>query len=123
MNDSEQCCICLDALNEIILECKHSFCKNCIMTNEHILRIDICPLCREKININYLLKQIRKNLEKYLLHESELDVILDQISLEKKEDNRYAYIKPLMIYSGRMNIEEYRKLVLSSKSYDLIINF
>jgi hypothetical protein len=50
--EETECSICLDTFqNKIILNCGHSFCKNCIISN-NILH---CPLCRSSIKINCII--------------------------------------------------------------------
>ena len=48
MNEvKKECCICLEKKPEVVTECKHQFCKECITTwyKRHIS----CPLCRVNI--------------------------------------------------------------------------
>ena len=48
-NDLLECSICLDKIkNEVILKCKHKFCKECI--HKWLLENDTCPICRTIIN-------------------------------------------------------------------------
>src|SRR5260221_7781644 len=55
-NDEKECSICLDRVEEsqyVILSCKHYFCNKCIIEN-NALKIDSCPLCRQRIYSVYM---------------------------------------------------------------------
>jgi hypothetical protein len=52
MNDFEECCICLNAINNLTLNCNHSFCRSCIINVDDTLRVNVCPICRMKIKIH-----------------------------------------------------------------------
>ncbi|KAJ8911084.1 hypothetical protein NQ315_000544 [Exocentrus adspersus] len=47
-DESNECCICFERKQEIILPCTHSFCTHCI--EEWNESHDTCPICREKLD-------------------------------------------------------------------------
>lgn len=57
--EEEECSICLDdKTNEVMLKCKHSYCKDCIELWERNNKT--CPLCRK------IIKRIYKKEKKYV---------------------------------------------------------
>ena len=53
---SDECSICFNLIKkEIILNCNHYFCDNCI--KEWVKRSNLCPMCRTQINF-YLFPEL-----------------------------------------------------------------
>ena len=49
----DECSICFNLIKkEIILNCNHYFCDNCI--KEWVKRSNLCPMCRTHINFNLI---------------------------------------------------------------------
>ena len=50
---TDECSICFNLIKkEIILNCNHYFCDNCI--KEWVKRSNLCPMCRTQINFNLI---------------------------------------------------------------------
>ena len=65
-NDNKDCSICIDNINEeFILECNHSFCKDCIYN--WLKKSQTCPLCRNEVKEvnNYGFGTSKPNIIKY----------------------------------------------------------
>ena len=45
-SDDETCCICMETRPNLILNCTHSFCENCM--KEWNITSNTCPICRCK---------------------------------------------------------------------------
>lgn len=64
-NIEDECSICLcEKVNEIILNCSHSFCKDCISAWEKTN--SSCPLCRKKITKKRKKNKKIKKVEPYV---------------------------------------------------------
>mmetsp|Transcript_430 Transcript_430/g.715 ORF Transcript_430/g.715 Transcript_430/m.715 type:complete len:97 (+) Transcript_430:755-1045(+) len=50
MKSSDLCSICLDEPSDIVLDCMHAFCENCITDWNQKSRT--CPICRKDINVD-----------------------------------------------------------------------
>ena len=46
VNRIEKCCVCLEKVSNVITECDHQFCKNCL--SMWIEKRDNCPICRKE---------------------------------------------------------------------------
>eukprot|EP01130_Rhizamoeba_saxonica_P017446 TRINITY_DN8461_c0_g1_i1.p1 TRINITY_DN8461_c0_g1~~TRINITY_DN8461_c0_g1_i1.p1 ORF type:complete len:203 (-),score=44.73 TRINITY_DN8461_c0_g1_i1:55-663(-) len=46
--DENECCICMDRMSEIVLNCNHAFCEECLL--EWNKRSETCPYCRKVAN-------------------------------------------------------------------------
>lgn len=76
LNDT-QCCICFTNKNNVVTECNHLFCSECI--NKLFGTTFNCPLCRAKLNKN----MVYKILELHNLDET-LKFIINKKSLKNK---------------------------------------
>lgn len=48
-NDDSECCICMDAFPSRIINCRHRFCRRCIVTILTEFERPSCPNCRGEI--------------------------------------------------------------------------
>jgi len=67
IKSSETCTVCFDPISEeTVLECKHSFCKKCVL--KWMCKNMNCPLCRSDINdISLYVLSIKYGLRNKLL--------------------------------------------------------
>ena len=79
--DNLECSICLDKIKKddlIVTKCKHTFCESCIITYIYETNSNSnCPVCRNNLNRNKLLKQKSSTKQIYT---SKLNYIIDSIT-------------------------------------------
>jgi hypothetical protein len=105
------CPICINNINNIcITECNHIFCIDCILN--WLSKKNTCPLCRTEINIEKLLIDIDKNIQK-------INILIERIKELLKLNKKiviYTINKKYMLYIKLHinNIEQYDKNTVQS---------